>query len=100
MPIVDHEVGMERTFFAVAKDMVEALAAIGITVADHMLYLTVTSRGAIRIVPVRQAHGDDEQNEYNRTKEIGLIQGIEGWVRLFTDLENRCYKVFPAPVGD
>ena len=85
--------------FAVTADMVEALAAIGITVTDHMLYLTVTSRGAIRIVPVRQANGDGEQNEYNRTKEIGLIQGIDEWVRLFTDLENRCYKVFPAPVG-
>ena len=62
-----------------------------------MLYLTVTSRGAIRIVPVRQANADGEQNEYHRTKEIGLIQGIEEWVRLFTDQENRCYKVFPAP---
>jgi hypothetical protein len=97
--IVDHEVGMERTYFAVAADMVEPLAAIGITVASHVLYLTVTSRGMTRLVPVRQAAGDDEQNEYNRTKELGLVQGIDEWVRLFTDLENRCYKVFPAPVG-
>jgi len=59
MPIVDHEVGMERTYFAVSKDMVEPLAAIGITVADHTLYLTVTSRGAIRIVPVRHQANDD-----------------------------------------
>ena len=40
---------------------------------DHALYLTITSRGAIRIVPVRQANMDGEQNEYHRTKEIGLI---------------------------
>jgi hypothetical protein len=46
VPVVDHEVGMERTYFAVAADMIEALAAIGITVTDHMLYLTVTARGA------------------------------------------------------
>jgi hypothetical protein len=99
VPIVDLEVGMERQFFAVSDEMVEALTSIGISVTDHTLYLTVTSRGAIKIVPVRGANADGEQNEYNRTKEIGLIQGITEWVRLYTDLENRCYKVFPAPVG-
>ena len=90
---------MERQFFAVTSDMVEALNGIGITVADHTLYLTVTTRGAIRIVPVRQANADGEQNEYARTKEIGLLQGMDEWVRLFTDHENHCYKVFPAPAG-
>ena len=90
---------MEKHFFAVTPNMVEALASIGITVADHTLYLTVTSRGALRIVPVRQANMDGEQNEYARTKEIGLLQGRDEWVRLFTDQENRCYKVFPAPAG-
>jgi hypothetical protein len=99
MSIVDIEVGMERQFFAVTSDMVENLHAIGITVTNQVLYLTVTSRGTIRIVPVRQATNDTDQNEYHRTKEIGLLQGIEEWVRLFTDQENRCYKVFPAPAG-
>ena len=61
-----------------------------------MFYLT-SSRGAIRIVPVQRAGGDGEQNEYDRTKEIGLLQGIEARVRLYTDLENRAYQVFPAP---
>ena len=97
--IVNVEVGMEKQYFAVTAEMVTALSGIGITVSDHALYLTVTSRGAIRVVPVRQANSDGEQNEYDRTKEIGLIQGIDEWVRLFTDLENRCYKVFPAPPG-
>ena len=32
-----------------------------------------------------------------RTKEIGLIQSMQEWVRLYTDLENKAYKVFPAP---
>ena len=99
VPIVDHEVGMEKQFFAVTADMVEALNGIGITVTDHVLYLTITTPGAIRIVPVRQANADGEQNEYDRTKEIGLLQSIDEWVRLFTDQENRCYKVFPAPAG-
>jgi hypothetical protein len=97
VPVVDHEVGIERQYFAVTADMVENLAAIGITVSSHILYLTVTARGAIRIIPVRQAANDDQQDEYSRTKEIGLIRGIDEWVRLFTDQENRCYKVFPAP---
>jgi hypothetical protein len=96
MRIVDLEVGMERQFFAVTPDMVEPLAGIGITVSDHTLYLTVTTRGAVRIVPARCANADGEQNEYVRTKEIGLMQAIDEWVRLYTDQENRCYKVFPA----
>jgi hypothetical protein len=97
--MVDLEVGMERQFFAVTKEMEAALHGIGITVSEHTLYLTVTSRGALRIVPVRQANSDGEQNEYARTKEIGLVRGMTEWVRLFTDLENKCYQVFPAPAG-
>jgi hypothetical protein len=99
VPIVNIEVGMEKQFFAVASNMIEPLASIGIGVTDHCLYLTVTPRGAIKVIPVRQANGDGEQNEYDRTKEIGLNDAIAGWVRLFTDLENRCYRVFEAPAG-
>jgi hypothetical protein len=97
--MVDLEVGMERQYFAVTKEMVVALNGIGITVSDHVLYLTVTSRGGVRVVPVRQANSEGEQNEYARTKEIGLMQGMTEWVRLYTDLENHCYQVFPAPAG-
>jgi hypothetical protein len=97
--MVDVEVGMERQFFAVTKEMITALNGIGITVSDHVLYLTVTSRGAVRIIPVRLPNNEGEQNEYNRTKEIGLTRGIHEWIRLFTDLENHCYQVFPAPTG-
>jgi hypothetical protein len=97
--LVDVEVGMERTFFAVTDKMVIALADIGITVSDHTLYLTITSRGAVRIIPARCPNADGDQNEYHRTKELGLREGIDRWVRLFTDQENRCYKVFPAPDG-
>jgi hypothetical protein len=97
--IVDIEVGMERQFFAVTKEMVVALQGIGITVSEHTLYLIVTARGHFRIVRVRLANSDGEQNEYARTKELGLIQGMTEWVRLYTDLENRCYQVFPAPAG-
>jgi hypothetical protein len=99
VPLVNCEVGMEKQYFAVTPDMVAPLASIGITVADHALYLIITSRGALRIIPVRQANNDGEQNEYDRTKEIAMLQARDEWVRLYTDLENRCYKVFSAPVG-
>jgi hypothetical protein len=99
VPIVTHEVAKEQQFFVVSADMVEALNAIGITVADHTLYFTVTPRSAYRICPVRQANADGEQNEYNRTREIGLIRGIDEWVRLYHDEPNNCYNVFPAPAG-
>ncbi len=97
--IVDLEVGMERQFFAVAKNMEAALESIGITWTNHHLYLTVSPRGAVRLCPVREADSSGDQNEYNRTKELSLIQAIDEWVRIYTDLENRCYRVFPAPAG-
>ena len=99
VPIVDLEVGMEKQFFAVTDGMVQALAGIGISVTDHTLYLTVTSHGALRIVPVRCADVDGNENEYNRTREIGLREGEKQWVRLYTDRENGAYKVFPAPAN-
>jgi hypothetical protein len=99
VPIVDLEVGMERQFFAVSDEMVEALAGIGISVTNHTLYLTVTPRGAVRIIPIRHSDSEGNQNEYHRTKEIGLIDAMSQWVRLFTDQENKVYKVFPAPAG-
>jgi hypothetical protein len=37
VPVVDHEVGIEKQFFAVTADMVANLAAIGITVTNHVL---------------------------------------------------------------
>ena len=96
VPMVDCEIGMEKKFFAVTADMLEPLNSIGITVTDHTLYLTITPRGALKIIPVRGPNSDGEQNEYNRTRELGLIQGMDEWVRLYSDQENRCYKVFPA----
>jgi hypothetical protein len=95
IPIVNIEVGMERQFFAVTDDMVVALAGIGITVTNHRLYMIVTPRGAVRVIPINVT----SENEYNRTKEIALMDGIQKWVRLYTDRENQNYKVFPAPDG-
>lgn len=67
-PVIDLEVGMEKQFFVATEDMVASLAAIGITVADYTLYLTVNASGAVHLVPVRCCEGDGAQNEYSRTK--------------------------------
>ncbi len=91
IPIVNIEVGMEKQFFAVTDDMVVALAGIGITVSEHRLYMVVTPSGAVRIIPINVA----SDNEYTRTKELGLIEGMKRWVRLYTDTKNKVYKVFP-----
>ncbi len=99
VPIVNFEQGMDKHYCAVSPDMVEALSGMGITVSDYMLYLTVTSDGAVCVVPIRLAPEDGEQNEYDRTKEFGLLQARDVWVRLYTDLRNKCYKVYPAPTG-
>jgi hypothetical protein len=99
VPLVDITIGMEKSYFAVAPDMIEPLAAIGITVYDAVLYFVVTSSGAFRVIPVRCADGDREQNAYNMTKELGLIEGIDRWVRIYSDQENQCYRVYPAPEG-
>lgn|SRR5262245_8145848 len=93
--LVDHEVGLEKQFFAVSDDMVVALAGIGIAVSEHTLYLTVTPRGAYKIIPINCT----SDNEYVRTKEIGLLEAIADWQRLYADNENKVYKVYPAPKG-
>jgi hypothetical protein len=91
--------GMDDHFFVVTPDMAAAFRAIGITASDHILYFTVTAEGATTVVPVRQGTGDREQNEYARTKEIGLVRARDEWVRLWTDEDNKVYKVYPAPQG-
>jgi hypothetical protein len=95
VPLVDIEVGMEKQFFAVDDAMVAALAGIGITVSDHTLYMTVTANGAVKIIPIHCA----TENEYTRTKEIGLLEAVTEWKRLYVDQVNKVYKVFPAPAG-
>jgi hypothetical protein len=99
VPMVNCEVGMEKRYFAVTDPMVAKLAGIGITVSLHTLYLTITSRGAVRIVPTLCPDSEGTQNEYHRTKEIGLLAGRDKWVRIYTDRENHCYMVFSAVEG-
>jgi hypothetical protein len=99
VPIVNVEVGMDKHFIAVMPTMVEALAGMGITVTDHVLYLTVTPEGGLRIIPVRGPNAEGNQNEWDRTKEAALIEAMDGWFRLYTDMANNAYKNYPAPAG-
>jgi hypothetical protein len=101
-PIVDlvvTDVGMETQYFTATDEMNAALESIGIKMAPHTLYLTVSETGAIRIVPIRCPDEDGTQNEYNRTKEVGILRGRREWVRIYTDTNNKMYKNFPAPKG-
>jgi hypothetical protein len=97
--LVDVEVGMEQQYFTATDQMETALASIGITMSWHTLYLTVSETGAVRVVPIRCLDEDGSQNEYNRTKEMAIIRGRDEWVRIYTDLKNKVYKIFPAPHG-
>ena len=99
VPMVIVEVGMDHHFIAVMPNMVEPLASMGITVADHTLYLTVTPEGGLRIIPVRGPNAEGEQNEWERTKEMALIEAMGAWFRMYTDRANNAYKNFPAPDG-
>ena len=99
VPLVNVEVGMDRHFIAVMPNMIESLASIGITVTDHILYLTITPEGGLRIIPVRAANEEGEQNDWDQTKEMALIEAMDAWYRMYTDKANNRYKNFPAPVG-
>jgi hypothetical protein len=97
VPIVPEEVGMDKHFIAVMPIMVEALASMGIWAVDHTLYLTVTKDGGLRIIPVRGPNEEGQQNDWDRTKEMALIQATDNWFRMYTDMANKAFMNFPAP---
>jgi hypothetical protein len=99
VPLVNVEVGMDRHFIAVMPNMIESLASIGITVTDHILYMTITPEGGLRIIPVRGPNLEGEPNEWDRTLEMALIEAMDGWFRMYTDKPNNAYKNYPAPDG-
>ena len=97
--MVSVDVGMDKQFVVVAPHMIEPLASLGITTRDHTLYLIITPTGALRIIPVAGPNAEGEMNEWARTKEKCLIDGIDGWHRMYVDKEGGAYKSFPAPAG-
>ena len=86
------------TYFAVTSDMIEALAAIGITVTDHVLYLTVTSRGAVQDRAGATSQCRRRAERIHPHQRDRPDPGHAGWVRLYTDLENKATRCFrPRP---
>jgi hypothetical protein len=99
-PVVDLvtvEAGMDKHFIAVDPCMVETLHNLGISTAEYTIYLIISPRGSLRAIPVRRAGEDGTQNEWDRTKEIALLDGVEAWHRMYVDRESGGYKSFPAP---
>jgi hypothetical protein len=99
-PIVDlviDQVRLDQKFYAVDPRMAPVLSSIGIAYAPHTLYFIITTKGAFRVVPVRCPDGDGDRNEYAATKELALREAEDRWLRIYTDMENSCYRKFPAP---
>ena len=93
--LVTNEEGMDKHFYAIATEMEVPLRSIGINFALHKLYLTTTPKGAVRIFPINC----EIENEWNRTKEIGLLEARTAWYRLYSDKENSSWRVYPADPG-
>jgi hypothetical protein len=98
--IVAVEVGLDKQFVAVAPNMVEPLSSIGINTRDFTLYLIVSPRNTLRVIPVRGPDPETgTQNEWDRSKEMALLDGVDAWVRMYSDREGSCYRSYPAPIG-
>jgi hypothetical protein len=91
--------GMENRFFAVDEPMLVPLETIGIRTVPHTLYLTITTQGVLRVVPVRCADEGGDRNEYAATKETALLAGVDQWVRIYSDVKAGNYRVYPAISG-
>ena len=96
VPMVNIEVGMDRHYIAVAPNMVEPLASIGITVTNHTLYLIITPRGALQIIPVPVPTRTASSTRPLVRKEKALIDGIDAWHRMYWDKESGIYQQLPG----
>jgi hypothetical protein len=97
--MVDHAAGMETEFHVVTPKMMAPLQAIDISPQPYKLYQVLTADGAFKIIAIKQADADGQQNEWTRTKEACLIQAQTGWFRPVSDRSNGRYRNFPAPPG-
>jgi hypothetical protein len=95
--IVVDEVGLEHKYYAVHPDMEDELRTMGIAFAEHTLYLIITPVGALRIIPVRCPDSEGPRNDYASTKELALVESMDAWLRIYTDIPNKCYRRYPAP---
>jgi hypothetical protein len=97
--MVVFEKGLDKSFVIVDPCMVAPLEAIGITVGDFRLYLIISPKAALRIIPVRGMDQEGNVNAWSETMGHALIDGRDHWVRVFSDLPNGSYRTFRAPDG-
>ena len=103
VPIIAHANKMDRTFCTVTPDMLPVLQSIKIFPAPYRVYLIQTEADIWRLVPVRQARKDGNQNTWDATIEVALHRAMKEWVRIYNDPDRQDsdagWKIFPAAHG-
>jgi hypothetical protein len=79
------------------------LKSLKISPAPFRVYLIQTEADVLRLVPVRQARKDGNQNIWDATIEIALHKAMKEWVRVYNDPDRQDdeggWKYFPAALG-
>jgi hypothetical protein len=100
VPMVATNNKMDRVFCTVAPGMLPVLASLHISVAPFRIYLVQTEADIWRLVPVRQARKDGNQNIWDATLEVCLHQAMKEWIRIYNDPDRQDdeggWKKFPA----
>jgi hypothetical protein len=86
---------IDVAYLGVTKDMVEAMAELGMRPNLCRLYLTINRLQSVRLIPVRV----DSDNSYTTTLREGLTLGMTVWTRVASDLEEQVYRNFPLPLN-
>jgi hypothetical protein len=83
-------------FILATQSMVPALCEIGMSTQLHTLYLTQTSKGVLRLIPVQRPDDVGKRHPAHTTKEFGLLAAREKWKRVYWDKGSGLYLVFPG----
>lgn len=100
VPIIAQTNKMDRVFCTVTPGMLPVLNSLKISPAPYRVYLIQTETDVWRLVPVRQARKDGNQNTWDATIEIALHRAMKEWIRIYNDPDRQDgdggWKIFPA----
>jgi hypothetical protein len=86
---------IDVAYLGVTKDMVEAMAELGMRPNLCRLYLTINKLQSVRLIPVRV----DSDNSYTTTLREGLTLAMSVWTRVASDRDEQVYRNFPLPLN-